>query len=57
VQEEFISKSRRQFDLPPKELLPDSKTREAYMQLVSSQTKPFNKKVGDIPEFHEALNI
>lgn len=57
VRDEFISKSKRQFDLPPKELLPDSKSREAYMQLVSSQSKPFNKKVGEIPEFHEALNI
>lgn len=43
--------------MPPKELLPDSTTREAYMQLVSSQSKPFNKKVGEIPEFHQALNI
>jgi hypothetical protein len=38
-------------------LSPESKYKEAYLKLISSQDKPFNKKVGENEEFHEALNV
>jgi hypothetical protein len=55
--EDFIVNSKNKFVVPPKEIIPDSKYKEAYMKLMISQDKPFNKKVGSSQEFHEALNI
>lgn len=47
---------KTEYEVPDVELIPDSKYREAYINLLTSQKKAFNKKSSN-KEFHETLNI
>jgi len=42
--------------MPDLTLIPKSKYREAYLQLLSSDKKAFNKKIA-LKQFYESLNI
>jgi len=47
---------KTEYEVPDVELIPDSKYREAYINLLTSQKKAFNKKSSN-KQFHETLNI